>query len=236
MFKIKKGELKRIEDFERELFSNDTLIKELWEEVLEASELERVISDNSYMDKLVEKIKKERGEVIHTGEQLKERILSVHKCVLNKVPNNLEINLNEHILIDFSGIREVEDILIKLRFMEDNSTGYICLNANQFLEIAFYLGGEQKKAYIVSKDEHGNLVGAELMEFQFLSIVKESSGNDNAKAKEYGLLVNYHWMVARIESTILVGWNLNSLKNLMLGDWFQALINSGEKNEKVEEA
>lgn len=234
-----KNSKKKLKEFESENSFNEFMIKQIWGEVVDASELNRIITDNASLTVLIEKIKEERTEDNLTEEQISQRCLEIHKNVLDNIPGNFEISLEKHIFIDCANFNEVDDITIKLRVMNTEKPEYICLNANQMLDTAFFLGGDQQKAYLISKDEQGNITCAELLEFQFLSILKEESSNGDVS--EHGLLVNYHWLFGKVASTRLVGWNLRILRNFMLGEWFQKLIHNevnenvkieGEKNEQ----
>ena len=208
--------------------SNEKLIRQLWSEVLDAAGINQLITNSDLLFELVEKIKKERHESNITVEQISQRCLEIHKNILNNLPGNCEIDLNKHIFVDSTGIRELEDILIKMRTMDGTTTEFLYLNTKQVLDTVFFLGGSNKKAYFISKDECGKLECAELMDFYLLSLTKD-------KEKEFGFLVSYHWLNAKLESTILAGYNLEILKSFILSEWFQMLMSQGEKNEEIQE-
>lgn len=226
---MKKTEKKQLKEMMLQENYNDSLIRDLWGEVLDASELNCIIMDNASLEGVLKKVKESRCEENLTGNQIGERCMEIHKNIFKEISGNYEVNLCKHLFIDCDNMHEMEDIIIKIRMPQDVKPYYICLNVNQILEATVYLGGSYRKTYMVFRDENNNLTCVELLEFQLLSLTK-----DPENGEEYGFLVNYHWLTAKIQATTLTGWNLDILKNFILGEWFQMLINNIEvEDERV---
>lgn len=225
MNKIEKKMWKEI--IEIETF-NDGLIKELWGEVFEASELNRIIADKESLTAVVDSIKKSRSEGQLTEKQIMERCTQINYNIFREVPGNCKVDLNKHLFLGDKDAYGFENVAVRFHIIGEKTPQFVCLNGNHELDTAFFLGGEHRKGYIVTRDSQGVTTGAELLSFSLVAIAED-------KEVDYGILVNYNWLTAKIQSTILTGFNLDTLKNFILSEWFQQLVlNTEGEDENVE--
>lgn len=221
MNKKDKKQLKRLMELED---YNNHLIKELWGEVFDASELDRIIADKDSITKIVEAIKKNRDEGRVTDEQIKQRCAQININIFKEVPDNCKVDLNKHLFLSDKDTYGFEDVVVRFHIMGEKCPEFICLNAYHEVDTAFFLGGEQRKAYIVARDVNGVTTCAELLSFSMVAILAD-------KEVDYGILVNYDWLTAKVQSTVLTGYNLNTLKNFILSEWFQQLVVCTEEED-----
>ena len=90
-----------------------------------------------------------------------------------------------------------------------------------------FIGGDEKQAFLVFVDDKNITHYVQLQEFYLLSIVKE-------KKMSWGLITSYSWFSARISTDIIQSFELNSVVDLFMAEWFRKMVEE-KKNKDVKE-
>lgn len=213
-----------------DLFLREQLIKKFLGEVLEASELEEIISSDESFSAFISKLKRDRQKVAISEDKVLEQCQEIYKNIQNKVPGNIAILLNRNSIVTHKEMHELENTVIKMTFRDSLQPRYMCLGVEQSIDMLFCLGGTDCNGYVITNNDEGQAFCRELLELNLLSTTKNPDDG-----KSYGLAVTYQWLTAKLEMDVVVGYNLKILEDFLLGEYFRGLIRGEDKNHEGKE-
>ncbi len=171
-------------------------------------------SNPSLIDSLLARAKKLKEQ---TKEQLSEECIRIRNNVKNGIPGNIEIQFNEGRQLSDKRVLPLGNTVIKILPMDESKPNYIFIKAGNTLDALIFIGGNDSQCIMVFRDENGDDFFLRLSEFHMLSLVE-----DPDPRKEIGLITSYIWLTAKVHSSVVLGFSLAPIKNLLLSDWFQA--------------
>lgn len=198
---------------------NDFIARELWGEILEEIDVEKVIADNASLLDAVGKIKEKRCKEEITEAGIVLNCNEIQKNVSSQIPGNCRIDLSEQLYCDAEGERELGEIVIRFQIMGSESPDFICLNNSLQMDTCFFIGGKDRKGYILSLDTEGKIVCAELISFCLFTLV-----HDELLNRQSGFFINYHILMGQYKTALFAGWSLEVIRGFILNDWFQQLM------------
>lgn len=149
-----------------------------------------------------------------TNEKMGQMCLVTRDNVKACKPNNIEIDLINGTQKDDGKSLPLGDTLIKIcTYDDEHAIQYLFLKSGEKIDCLVFLGGSDCQAILCIDDGKGGDKFIKLSEFHMLSISK----NSNSK-KEVGLMTSFAWFTAKIFTSIVIGSNLNPIKNLFLSD------------------
>lgn len=159
-----------------------------------------------------------------TENEMLEKCFKIRENVKQCKPDNVELNFIQGIQ-RFSGNKhELDNTVIKIIAKDANTPVYIHIKKGDELNSLVFIGGDDALAFLVTKGLDGEDCVVRLSEFHLLSISKNSTPE-----KEIGLMTSYEWMGAKVHSSVIIGMNLDPIKNLLLSEGLRTMT-SEEKN------
>lgn len=164
-----------------------------------------------------------------TEEQMVDKCLQIRNNVKESKPENIEINFVEGIQRCNGRKYELGSTVVKVRAMNTCESVYLHIKKGDKVDSLVFIGGNDAQAFLVTKDENNKNSIIRLEEFHLLSISENSTPE-----KEIGLMVSYLLISAKVYSSIIMGYNLDPVKNLLLADCL-CTRNSEKKNAEEDE-
>lgn len=151
-----------------------------------------------------------------TQEQLTELCQLIRTDVKQGKPGSIEIQLNKGRQLSDKNIFPLGNTVVKLRTMDADEPIYLFIKADDTLDAAVFLGGDNATGIIVIKDEKGEEHFLRLSEFHLLSLRENPDPR-----KEIGLMTSYLYLTAKVYTSIIFATNLFPVKNLLLSECLQ---------------
>lgn len=152
-----------------------------------------------------------------TQGQLAEQCLSTRTNAKDGKANNIEIRLNQGRQISSKISIPLGNTVVKLLLMNADEPEYFFIKAGDTLDALIFLGGDNSWAVMVIRDEDGHDCFLKLAELHMLSIQENSDPR-----KETGLMTSYSWLTGKVFSSIIMSFNLDPVKNLLLSGWLES--------------
>ena len=206
------------ENIEKLMNESEKIGQMIIEEIINAAEKRKIITNNETLEEILSKIRNVCLQKKMTVEEMKEKVLKIHKNVLDEIPHNVEVHLKNRLHVSGGDVRELEETIIRFWTKDSSESELVLLGENQIKDVSFFLGGDDVKGFLVTRDKEGNIEYTELQEFQLLSIAKKYKEN-----AEYGIMTSFTWLNASLETTQIVAYNLIPLKNFFLADLFREI-------------
>lgn len=163
--------------------------------------------DQFYMSQRTETI-----DQSFTDEQMERFCSEIRDRVKHGSLEDIEINLMERIQ-RYKGLRySLENTAIKILPWNAEKPEYLCMGPEDSMDALVFLGGENAQAFLVTRNEDDLVSYYRLSEFHMLSLQKTPD------QKELGLITSYVWLTAKVYSTVVMGFNLDPIKNLFFTD------------------
>ena len=159
-----------------------------------------------------------------TKQQMLEKCSHIRDNVKQGKPDNIELNFIQGIQKFRSNKHELDNTVIKAIAKDANTPVYLHIKKGDSLNSLVFIGGDDALAFLVTKGLDGEDCVVRLSEFHLLSISKNSTSE-----KEIGLMTSYSWMGAKVHSSVIIGMNLDPIKNLLLSEGLRTMT-SEEKN------
>lgn len=187
------------------------------------------ISKQSPITEIVENIQKAPENQTLSVEQIQEKCLKVRENVIAGKSDNIEIDFI-HGTQKFEGNEQpLGDTVFKAIETTTHIPIYSYNKRGEVKDVLVFIGGDDAKAFLAAKDDKGNAYFIELDEFHMLSV------SENSKpGKEIGLMTSFNWLRAKIYSSIILAFNLDPVKNLLLGEASYAKAAEDEKKIGLE--
>lgn len=151
-----------------------------------------------------------------TQEQLTELCQLIRADVKQGKPGSIEIQLNKGRQLSDKNVFPFGNTVVKLRIMDADEPIYLFIKADDTLDAAVFLGGDNATGIIVIKDEKGEEHFFRLSEFHLLSLRENPDPR-----KEIGLMTSYLYLTAKVYTSIIFATNLFPVKNLLLSECLQ---------------
>ncbi len=166
---------------------------------------------------------------LFTEEQMQGMCFQIRDNVMACKPDNMEINFVEGIL-RFKGKKyELGSTVVKAVAMDASKAVYLHMKKEDTVSSLVFIGGDNGQAFLVTKDDD-KTVFIRLEEFHLLSISENS-----IPEREIGLMVSYLWITTEIYFSIIMGNNLDPIKNLLLVEELRPGNNKDQKPMLEEE-
>ncbi len=165
-----------------------------------------------------------------TQEQMEEECFTIHSNVRQGMPDNIEIRLNSGVQYFNRNRYELGNTVVKLQTIDSNSPHYLYLKAGDTLDAGIFVGGDDARGFLVTKDERGNDLFARLAEFHMLSVQENTDTQ-----KEVGLMTSYIWLTAKVFSGVLLASSLAPVKNLLLSEYLEAEWKRSRESAKTQQ-
>ena len=147
-----------------------------------------------------------------TEEQMQENCFQIRNNVKDCKANNMEINFVEGVLRYKGNKYELGSTVIKAVTQGASKAVYLHLKKGDAVNSLVFIGGDNWQAFLVTKDDNKTEF-IKLEEFHLLSISENSTPE-----REIGLMVSYLWLTKEDYFSIIMGYNLDPIKNLLLVD------------------
>lgn len=171
--------------------------------------------------------KKEQSTQIFTEEEMQEKCLQIRDNVKNGKCDNIEMNFIDGVL-RFNGKKyEFGSTLIKIRAMNVSEPVFLHIKSGDAVSSLVFIGGTDMQAFLVTKNNENKTSFVRLEELHLLSICENSTPE-----REIGLMVSYSWITAKVHSSIIMGYNLDPVKNLLLAESLRPKNTEEEKAVK----
>lgn len=221
---------------------NKKLSQGIWKAIDEEYEEVKQEASNFYKDGTLVDISKQKSitEIMAdilkmpntqmlTAEQMQEKCLKVRENVIAEKSDNIEIDFI-HGIQKFEGKEhQLGETVFKAIEFTTHKAIYGYCRKGEVKDILIFIGGDDAKAFLAAKDDKGNTYSIELGEFHMLSV------SENSKpGREIGLLTSFSWFRAKIYSSIILAFNLDPVKNLLLGEASYAKAAEDEKKIGLE--
>lgn len=165
-----------------------------------------------------------------TEEQMKKKCFQIRDYVKQGKPDNIEINLMKMIQRSNGSNHNLHNTLIKVLAKDATTPIYIHLTKDDVLTSLLFIGGDDSQAFLVTENENNKETVVMLSEFNLLSISENSTPE-----REVGLMTSYSWLGTKVHSSIIVGMNLNPVKNLLGLEGLRSINKSTQKINKIEQ-
>ena len=170
-------------------------------------------------------LKKEPSLSAMTQEQMFKECERIRENIKRGDPDNTELNFVKDVQ-RFNGTEYPLDYtVIKVTAMNAEQPMYLYIKKEDTLNSLIFIGGSNVQAFLLAKDDTGADCAMRLYEFHSLSISENSD-----EKKEIGLMTSYSWMNAKVYAGVIMGVNLNPVKNLFL--FSDVLKNKYDKDQK----
>lgn len=188
------------------------------------------MSKQKSITEIVADIQKAPNNQTLTAEQMWEKCLNIRKKVMEEKPGNAEIDFI-HGTQKFEGREhQLGDTVFKAIETTTHKPIYFYNKKGEVKDVLVFIGGDDAKAFLAAKDDEGNAYFIGLDEFHMLSV------SENSKpGKEIGLMTSFVWLRTKIYSSIILAFNLDPVKNLLLGEATYAKEAEVEKSIGLEE-
>ncbi|MBD5461966.1 MAG: hypothetical protein HDR24_02725 [Lachnospiraceae bacterium] len=181
------------------------------------------LSDEDPFARILSTVKKEQSTQIFTEEEMQEKCFQIRSNVKESKPDNIEINFVEGVLRFKGNKYELGSTVVKAVAMDASKPVYLHIKREDAVSSLVFIGGSDAQAFLVTKDDKKTLF-TKLTEFHLLSISENSTPE-----REIGLMVSYSWIPAQVYFSIIMGYSLNPVKNLLLSDNF---VSEGTENQR----
>lgn len=171
-------------------------------------------SDEDPFTQILSTDKKEQSAQAFTEEEMQEKCFQIRNNVKDCKPDNIEINFIEGVLRFKGNKYELGSTVVKAVAMDASKPVYLHIKKEDAVSSLVFIGGNDAQAFLVTKDDNKTLF-TRLTEFHLLSISESSTPE-----REIGLMVSYSWIPAQVHFSIIMGYSLNPIKNLLLSDNF----------------
>lgn len=149
-------------------------------------------------------------------ERMMEECERIRAYVQAKKPDNIEIRFNEGSHY-FNGAKHpLATTVVKLRAMDSGKPIYLYMRDGDTIDAMVFIGGDDIRAFLATKDTDGKEQFVRLSEVHLLSYHENED-----RMKETGLLTSFVWPGVKIYSSVLFCYSLSPLKNLLLSEWLQ---------------
>lgn len=163
-------------------------------------------------------------------EEMLEKCTQIRNNVKQGKPDSIEINFSHMVHRFFGNIHELNSTVIKAIAMDAAAPIYLYIKKGDSLNSLVFLGGDEALGFLVTKDDDGADRIIRLSEFHLLSISENSTPE-----KEIGLMTSYSWITAKVHSSIIIGMNLDPIKNLLLSEGLRTITAEGPKHDEIVE-
>lgn len=171
-------------------------------------------SDEDPFTQILSTGKKEQSAQAFTEEEMQEKCFQIRNNVKDCKPDNIEINFIEGVLRFKGNKYELGSTVVKAVAMDASKPVYLHIKKEDAVSSLVFIGGNDAQAFLVTKDDNKTLF-TRLTEFHLLSISENSTPE-----REIGLMVSYSWIPTQVYFSIIMGYSLDPIKNLLLSDNF----------------
>lgn len=163
---------------------------------------------------LISRVKAEPNSQAPEQELLREVCQKTRDNVQLGKPGSVEIQLNKGRQMSDKRVFPLGNTVIK--FLPSNASEpiYLFLKAEDTLDASVFLEDNNASGIMLIKDESGDDFFFILSEFHMLSI----AANPDPR-KEVGLMTSYTIMAPKVYSSIVYGFSLDPIKNLLFSEW-----------------
>ncbi len=206
-----------VKEVERE-YNEVKNISDLFSETGEEEELRYVLSQEN-VEAVFKKgvIPKTDSQKKREQEQLEEYALTIQENVRKGKPENIEIRFDQGCQLSGKTKYPFGNTALLVRTKEgDTSPSLFLLKKDNTFRLRVLIGGDDAQAVMAAKDGKGGVNYISLSEIQLLSIQENPDPQ-----KEIGLLTSYHWLTAKVYTSVILAYNLAPIKNLLLAEWLQ---------------
>lgn len=171
-------------------------------------------SDQDPFSKIILAVEKKKDQLtpVLTEEQMQENCFQIRNNVKECKTNNMEINFVEGVLRYKGNKYELGSTVVKAVAQDASKAVYLHLKKGDAVNSLVFIGGDNRQAFLATKDSNKTEF-IKLEEFHLLSISENS-----IPEKEIGLMVSYLWLTKEDYFSIVMGSNLDPIKNLLLVD------------------
>lgn len=172
-------------------------------------------SEEDPLAPLLEMAKAEPAPNTLTQEQMGDICLQIRENVKQGKQGNIEIQFHKGLQISDKHARPLGNTIVKITPMDTSASKYFFIKTGDILNTTIFLGGDNVSGIMVIEDENGDEHLLRLSELQMLSLQPEPDPR-----KEIGLMTSYLWLT-NVYTNIILGFDLNPVKNLLLAEWLQ---------------
>lgn len=147
---------------------------------------------------------------VFTEEQMQEKCFQIRNNVRDCEPDNMEINFLEGVLRFKGNKYALGGTVVKAVAQDAAKAVYLHLKKEDAVNSLVFIGGDNRQAFLVTKDNNRTIF-IKLEEFHLLSISENSTPE-----REIGLMISYLWIKKEVYFSIIMGSNLDPVKNLLL--------------------
>lgn len=182
-------------------------------------------SDQDPFSQIISTVEKREDQPtpVLTEEQMQENCFQIRNNVKNCKANNMEINFVEGTLRYEGNKYEFGSTVVKAVAQGAAKAVYLHLKKGDAVNSLVFIGGDNRQAFLVTKNDNKTEF-IKLEEFHLLSISENSTPE-----REIGLIVSYLWLTKEDYFSIIMGYNLYPIKNLLLVD---ELRRENDKDQK----
>ncbi len=159
-----------------------------------------------------------------TEIEMREKCLKIRENVKQCKPDNIELNFIQGVQKFKGNNHKLDNTVIKAIAKDADTPVYLHIRKSDVLNSLVFIGGDDALAFLVTKGLNGEDCVVSLSEFHLLSISENSTPE-----KEIGLMTSYSWMGAKVHSSVIMGMNLEPIKNLLLSEGLRTMSNEGQK-------
>lgn len=183
-------------------------------------------SDQDPFSQIIPTVEKREDQqtLTFTEEEMQEKCFQIRNNVKDCMSNNIEINFVEGVLRVEGKKYELGSTVVKATAQDASKAVYLHLKKEDAVSSLVFIGGDNGQAFLVTKDDN-KTVFIKLKEFHLLSISENSTPE-----KEIGLMVSYVWLKAKVYFSIIMGYTLDPIKNLLLAEEF---VSQSDENQKT---
>lgn len=158
-----------------------------------------------------------------TENEMLEKCFKIRENVKQCKSDNIELNFIQGFQKFSGNNHKLDNTVIKAIARDGDTPVYLHIKKGDALNSLVFIGGDDALAFLVTKGLDGEDRVVRLSEFHLLSISKNSTSE-----KEIGLMTSYSWMGGKVNSSIIMGMNLDPIKNLLLSEGLRNMTSEEE--------
>lgn len=176
---------------------------------------------------VVTKIREDPDLQTFTDEKMYEQCVQIKENEKQGKAENIVISFVHGKLKHQGSSYDLDSAVIKAVIFNTNEPIFFHYRKGDSLNALIFVGGDEAQAYALTKDETGKEAFLRFSEFHLLSISTNSfPGNES------GCMVSYLWYTAKVCMSVIMGSNLDAIKNLLLSEVIKAQAAAQQKRKK----
>lgn len=185
-----------------------------------------VVTNQAFVEKVMHN-KKDETSLEIKNQIIEEKCRAIRRNIERGELENVEVRFNIMTQWCLNSERKLADTYVKIWVMDEIEPLFLFLTKDTMMNALVFIGGDEKQAFLVFVDDKNITHYVQLQEFYLLSIVKE-------KKMSWGLITSYSWFSARVSTDIIQSFELNSVVDLFMAEWFRKMVEE-KKNKDVKE-